>query len=100
MPAAARRGDSLSTGHGCDGVSTLATPGQNKVFIQTRLAVRRTDKTVPHNIQVGISCVPHVASVNNGSSKVFIVGLAAARVGDSVDSGRITSGSSKVFIGG
>jgi len=100
MPAAARRGDRLSTGHSCDSTSTLASPSQSKVYIQGRLAARRTDRTVSHDIRVGLSCVPHTASITRGSSKVFIVRLAAARVGDRVDSGSITSGSSKVFIGG
>jgi uncharacterized Zn-binding protein involved in type VI secretion len=37
--------------------------------------------------------------VNVGSSTVFVVGKAIARIGDSTDSGQMTSGSSNVFAG-
>ena len=48
MPAACREGDSLSTGHDCVGVTTLAAPGQGKVKIQGKLAARVGDPTVSH----------------------------------------------------
>jgi len=99
MPAASRQGDSLSTGHGCTGVTTLATPGQGTVFINGILAARVGDSTVSHTIAPPL-CPSHVAAVNAGSGSVFIVGPAAARVGDSTDAGAMISGSSNVFIGG
>ena len=57
---AARVGDAITTGHGCDAVTTIAGPGAPTVLI------------------------------NN---------IPAARVGDSVCAGTITSGSANVIIG-
>ena len=42
----------------------------------------------------------HVANVNAGSPNVFVEGLAVARIGDSADSGNMTSGSGNVFANG
>ena len=44
-------------------------------------------------------CTPHVATISGGSEKVFVVNAAIARIGDAVDAGSLTSGSSKVFSG-
>ena len=100
MPAACREGDSLSTGHDCVGVTTLAAPGQGKVKIQGELAARVGDPTVSHPFPPNPPCAPHVAAVNAGSGKVTIVGSPAARVGDSADAGAMISGAGKVTIGG
>ena len=99
MPAIARHGDTLTTGHPCDGTSTLAAPGQSKVRVEGLLVARLGDSTVVHNHLVEDVCVPHVETIKAGSSKVFVAGSAAARVGDAVDLGAITSGSSKVMCG-
>lgn len=99
MPAASRKGDSLSTGHGCTGSTTLDTPGQGTVFINGILAARQGDPTVTHTVSPPL-CPGHVANVNAGSSSVNIEGSPAARVGDSADAGVMTSGSSNVNIGG
>lgn len=99
MPAAARQGDSVITGHGCDGTTTLAIPTQSTVRINGKLACRKDDLTVTHTLPAGNQCVPHVASINAGSSTVRIVGKAAARVNDSADAGYISAGSSNVSIG-
>ena len=40
MPAVSRKGDSLSTGHGCVGTTTLNTPGQSTVFANSILIAR------------------------------------------------------------
>lgn len=99
MPAASRKGDSLSTGHDCVGSTNLDTPGQGTVYINGILAARQGDSTVSHPIGAP-ACPPHVANVNVGSGSVNIEGSPAARVGDSTDAGVMTSGSSNVFIGG
>jgi len=99
MPSACRKGDSLSTGHGCTSTTTLDTPGQGTVFINGILAARQGDPTVSHTTSPPL-CPAHVANVNVGSGNVFICGSNAARVGDSADAGSMTSGSSNVFIGG
>lgn len=99
MPAVSRQGDSLSTGHGCTGSTVLDTPGQNKVYIENKLVARVGDPTVPHSHNPPL-CPDHVAVVNAGSTKVIIANSAVARIGDSADAGAMTSGSSKVVIGG
>lgn len=98
MPAACREGDSLSTGHGCTGTTTLDTPGQSKVKIDGKLVARVGDPTVSHPFPPSPPCAPHVAVVNAGSGKVVIVGSPVARVGDSADAGSMISGSGKVNI--
>ncbi len=40
MPAVSRKGDSLSTGHGCVGTTTLDTQGQGSVFANNILVAR------------------------------------------------------------
>ena len=100
MPAVSRKGDSLSTGHVCTAITTLATPGQSTVFANKILVARITDKTVSHTNPPAPACPAHVANVNVGSATVFAVGLAMARIGDSTDSGAMTTGSDTVFAGG
>ena len=100
MPAVSRKGDSLSTGHGCVGTTTLNTPGQSTVFANSILIARVSDPTVSHPFPPLPPCAPHVANVNAGSPNVFVEGLAVARIGDSADSGNMTSGSGNVFANG
>ena len=99
MPAACRKGDSLTTGHICSSTTTLTTPAQSTVFANSLLMARITDKTVPHPFPPQPPCAEHEAQVNAGSSTVFVEGLALARIGDSADAGAMTSGSSNVFAG-
>ena len=100
MPEVSRKGDSLSTGHVCTDTTTLDTPGQPTVFANSMLIARITDKTVSHTNPPAPACPAHVANVNVGSATVFAVGLAMARIGDSTDSGAMTTGSGTVFAGG
>ena len=100
MPAVSRKGDSLSTGHICTGTTTLDTPGQSTVFANSLLVARVGDPTVSHPFPPAPPCAPHVANVNAGSGTVFVEGSACARIGDSADSGAMTSGSGTVFAGG
>ena len=99
MPAVSRKGDSLSTGHICTGTTTLDTPGQFTVRANGILIARVSDPTVSHPFPPNPPCAPHVANVNSGSTTVRVAGLAVARIGDSADSGAMTSGSSNVFSG-
>jgi len=99
MAASAREGDSVATGHLCDTVTTLDTPGQSTVYVNDILACRLGDLTVVHDIKSGEACIPHTASISGSSSTVYIEGVLAARLGDACDAGSITSGSSNVFIG-
>lgn len=100
MPAVCVQGDSLSTGHGCVGSTTLSVPPQSKVTIGgIRVAIVGTP-TVAHPFPPDPPCAPHVAQLNAGSTKVTIGGIRIGRVGDSADAGSMTSGSSKVTCGG
>jgi len=100
MPAVVRIGDSLSTGHGCVGTTTLASANQGSVFVNGILAAVVGAPTVSHPFPPDPPCAPHVANLNAGSSTVFIEGIPVGRVGDSADAGAMISGSPNVFAGG
>ena len=100
MPGISRKGDALTTGHGCDAVTTLATPTQATVYANGKAIARKTDPTVSHQIGVPPLCSGHVAAVTGGSSTVYVVGLKCARVTDGADAGALTEGSETVFAGG
>ena len=100
MPAVSRKGDSLSTGHVCTDTTILDTPGQSTVFSNKILIARITDPTISHINPPFPICPNHVANVNVGSSTVFAVGLAMARIGDSADAGAMISGSLNVLVNG
>jgi uncharacterized Zn-binding protein involved in type VI secretion len=99
MPAAARLGDTISTGHGCDGTSTIAGALISKVTIDGIIAAVIGDAIAAHTIPSGDACVSHSATVGGSSSKVKFEGIYAARVDDGADAGTITSGSPNVLIG-
>ena len=99
MPAVCRKGDSLSTGHICSSTTTLDTPSQSTVKANSILIARVGDPTVSHPFPPSPPCAPHVANVNAGSSTVRVAGQFVARIGDSADSGQMTSGSSNIFVG-
>ena len=114
MPAVGRgTQDSATTGHGCDGSAKLAGPANN-VFCNTKPAQRKGHPLDPtHTIPVLVTipgvgdnpptqelkCLPHSASISDGSGTVFVNGKGIARVGDSADGGAISTGSSNVFAG-
>jgi uncharacterized Zn-binding protein involved in type VI secretion len=98
MSPVARIGDSIATGHGCDGTTTLTGPSSN-VFANNLGVERQGDPTVVHRL-TGKGCsVTHTAAINVGSGTVFVNNKAIARIGDSADAGSITSGSPSVFAG-
>ena len=94
------QGDSLSTGHGCVGSTTLSTPPQSKVTIGGVLVAIVGTPTVAHPFPPSPPCADHVAQLNAGSGKVAIGGIPVGRIGDSADGGSMTSGSGKVSMGG
>lgn len=99
MPAVARQGDSTSTGHGCDGVTTITGPtgaGAN-VFANSIPVECQGNPTVVHRYGGKNCSAQHSASINAGSPNVFVGGVAVARIGDSTDGGAILSGSGNVF---
>lgn len=101
MPAAARSEfrDLIATGHLCDATAPIQGALQFKVRIDGSLAAVTGDVIAPHTIKAGKACVPHSATVIATSSRVFINGLNAARIGDPADFGVIITGSPRVFIG-
>ena len=99
MPGISRKGDQLSTGHGCAGVTILATPTQFTVRANNIAIARKTDKTVSHPFSPPPLCPPHVAKGNKGSSTVRVAGLPVSRIGDSADNGQLIKGSTTVWAG-
>ena len=99
MPAVTRTGDSVITGHGCDG-TTVMSSGSPDVFTNGIMTIRQGDQTVVHTIPSGDSCVPHTVPLISGSSTVFVNGKQCGRIGDPIDAGQLSGGSSNVFAGG
>jgi len=98
MPNAARKGDSVNTGHGCDSVTTIAS-GEETVIIGGKAAATDGSALTTHTILVGEKCVPHTTAVNAGSSTVKAGGKSLAREGDSACAGSISSGDASVVVG-
>lgn len=105
MPAVARVGDTVNTGHGCDTTTTILSTGSaTNVYINGRLAALEGSQLAPHQITNPSQspgsppCIGHPGQkVNVGSSTVRVNGRRLARVGDSADLGQISQGSSNVF---
>jgi len=102
MPAIARDGDPTTTGHGCDGTTTVTGPtgASAKVYVNNIAVECKGDPTAAHTINSGRDCVAHPAIINVGSGNVFVGKKEVARKGDSTDSGAITAGSPNVFANG
>ena len=96
--AISRKGDSLSTGHICTGTTTLDISGQSTVRANGILIARVSDLYGITSFFHFTTLCAHVANVNAGSS-VRVAGKFVARIGDSADAGKMTSGSSNVFSG-
>ena len=104
MPAVVRIGDELSTGHGCDGTTTLDTSNQgvDNVYANYILICVKDAPTVTHDITnpgAPPPCITHTAELNTGSATVFINSIKVGRVGDSADAGAMSSGSPTVNAG-
>tara|TARA_S200000501_G_C20739092_1_gene706514 strand:+ start:704 stop:1003 length:300 start_codon:yes stop_codon:yes gene_type:complete len=97
---AVRKGDTLSTGHICASTTTLDTPSQSKTFANSILCAIQGTPTVSHPFPPAPPCVPHVANLNEGSPNVNIGGIPWGRVDDSADAGKMTIGSTNVFVNG
>ena len=90
--------DSVTTGHGCD-TTTVTDQCSSNVFVNGIGACRLGDTIQIHNINVGDTCVPHIANIIQGSLGVFVNGISVARLGVRADHGSIISGSGNVFAG-
>ena len=102
MPGVTRKDDVTTTGHGCSATTTVVGPSGD-VFCNTRGVERKGDPTAAHTIPNSASppvCIPHSASITEGSNKkVFVNNKLIARITDACDGGEITSGSDNVFAG-
>jgi uncharacterized Zn-binding protein involved in type VI secretion len=92
--------DEIATGHSCSATAGIQGALISKVTIGGNPIAVQGDAIAPHTIKSGRICIPHSASINAGSGKVFAQGRPVARIGDSADAGSIISGSSNVFAGG
>jgi uncharacterized Zn-binding protein involved in type VI secretion len=101
MPAVARQGDPTTTGHGCDGTTTVVGPtgASAKVYANGIPVECKGDPTAVHSIGSPPFCVAHTAVINVGSGTVKVGGKPLARKGDSTDAGEITAGSPNVNCG-
>ena len=89
MPKVVRIGDSLSTGHGCTGTTTIASSNQgvDNVYANNKLIDVVGAPTVSHAFPPDPPCTPHTAQLNAGSATVFINSIKVGRHGDSADAG-------------
>ena len=99
MPAVVRIGDTLSTGHGCAGTTTIASTPQSTVKADGILIAIVGAPTVSHPFPPDPPCTPHTAYLNVGSSTVWINGIEVGRIDDSADAGQMTTGSPDVYAG-
>ena len=96
MPAATRVGDADSA-H-CSGM--VRAVGSGNVFVNGIPWSRQGDVNTVHLLP-GSACPAHNAPIATGSSKVFVNGKGAGRVGDALSGcTSVAAGSSNVFAGG
>ena len=100
MPAICRVGDSLSTGHGCVGSTTIGGSNTDGTVSANGIAVIVIGAPTVSHPFIPPACAPHVAALNAGSGTVRVNGIGVGRVGDSADAGSMTSGSGDVNAGG
>jgi len=99
MAAASRRGD-MSAGHGCFPPTACVDALASKTYINGILAQKLGSKFNTH--RCGKTVHPTSArTTSSGSSKVFIEGSPAIRIGDPITCGdTVAQGSPNVQIGG
>ena len=98
---AAREGDPLTTGHGCDSVTTLLTSPNKTTRANSIFCAVQGTITVTHLVPPNVPpCGSHAAFLNTGSPNVSIGGIPWGRVGDSADAGAMISGSLNVLVNG
>ena len=98
---AVREGDPLSTGHGCDSVTTLLTSPNKTTRANSIFCAVVGTITVTHLVPPNVPpCGSHAAFLNAGSPNVSIGGIPWGRVGDSADAGAMISGSVNVLVNG
>ena len=100
MPQICRVGDSLSTGHACTGITTIASSNTNNTVRANGIPIIVVGApTVSHTFPPVPICPAHVANLNAGSSTVRVNGISVGRITDSADAGAMISGSLNVSAG-
>ena len=102
MPIVAVKGDTTTTGHGCNSITTIAGSSLNVYMGGIKVAIKG-NALAGHTIPAGVPpvCVGHPGQiVNVGSTTVKVNGIGIARVGDSADGGAIVAKAGNVFAGG
>lgn len=95
MPAATRIGDA-DVAH-CSGM--VRAQGSGSVFVNGRPWSCQSHVNTVHLLP-GSPCPAHAAPISVGSSKVFVEGLGAGRVGDALSGcTSVAAGSGNVFAG-
>jgi uncharacterized Zn-binding protein involved in type VI secretion len=97
-----RIGDFFSTGHGCDGISTIAQGNAVNVFAEGKLVTFLGARTVPHlitNPSPPPDCITHTSNIKSASGTVFVGGIPVARETDSVDAGQMLFRTGTVHAG-
>jgi uncharacterized Zn-binding protein involved in type VI secretion len=99
MPGIVRQGDTTTTGHGCDGTTTVTGPtgASAKVYANGIPIECKGNPTVVHRYGGRRCSATHSTAINVGSPNVFVGGISVARIGDSTDAGALISGSGNVF---
>ena len=98
---AVREGDPLTTGHGCDSVTTLLTSPNKTTRANSIFCAVQGTITVTHLVPPNVPpCGSHAAFLNTGSPNVSIGGIPWGSVGDSADAGAMISGSLNVLVNG
>ena len=106
MPIVAVKGDTTTTGHGCNATTTIATSTiaeAAKVKVNGKIVAIKGNPLADHTIPFGVPpvCVDHPGQkVNVGSPNVFVNNIPIARVGDSADGGAIVSKAGNVAANG
>ena len=102
MPKVVRVGDSLSTGHGCTGTTTIASSNQgvDNVYANGILVDVVGAPTVGHPFPPDPPCAGHTAYLNAGSATVFINSIKVGRHGDSADAGSMNEPSGVTVYAG
>tara|TARA_B100000131_G_scaffold116975_1_gene113858 strand:+ start:628 stop:936 length:309 start_codon:yes stop_codon:yes gene_type:complete len=102
MPEVTFQGASVTTGHGCDGVTTIFA-GSSDVLVDngSKGVAREDDALSAHTFPSGTQCVSHGGQkVNQGSQTVFVNDKPIARKGDPCDiAGEVTEAFNGVIAG-
>ena len=98
---AVREGDFLTTGHGCDAITSLAISLVRTVRANGIVGAVLGTPTVVHEVPPDIPpCQTHSSTLKQGSPNVLIGGIRWGREEDSADAGAMLTGSLNVLVNG